>query len=174
MSFIRPEIVAVARKWRECLVGGLAVGLGLYLGLTGTLAAKIISAGLVLGGVLLILAGIQRARFRKGSEGPGVVSLDEGRLSYFGPQDGGVLALADIASVDLITQGDGSHWSIEGASGEALLIPTNAAGADVLFDAFGALPGLDVAVVLQAVEAATPGRVLIWARARDHLALQSH
>lgn len=174
MSFVRPEIAAIARRWRESLVGLCALAFGVYLGLTGTLAAKIVAAGLVVGGVLLIAAGLQRARFRRGGAGPGVVALDEGRLSYFGPQAGGVMAVSDIVGVDLITGHDGSAWSLESAGSEVLLIPANAAGSEVLFDAFGALPGLEIAAVLNALETAAPGRVMIWARGRDVPRVRSH
>lgn len=164
MSFIRPEVLQAARRWRESLVGAGAVCLGAWLGLTGSGAAPIIGAGLAAGGALLALAGLQRGRFRRGGGGAGVVSLDEGRLSYFGPFDGGVAALGDVAAIDLLTGKSGSAWVIESAGAPPLVIPADAEGAEVLFDAFGTLPGLDTAAMLRAVERPVPGRVMIWAR----------
>ena len=174
MSFVRPEIQAAALRWRESLAGAAAMLLGAYLGLTGTGAAMIIGTGLVIGGALLLLAGLQRARFRRGGAGPGVVSLDEGRLSYFGPKDGGVVAIADLLSVDLLTGPTGSVWILESQETPALMIPLDAAGADALFDVFGALEGLNTAAMLRAVEAGEHGRVLIWARSADHPRIGAH
>lgn len=164
MSFIRPELTAVATRWRESLAGAAAAAFGAYLGLTGTGAAAIIGTILVVGGALLVFAGFQRARFRRGGGGAGVVALDEGRLTYFGPVEGGVVAIADLKSVDLVTDRRGSVWVIEAAGAEPLTIPVDAEGSEALFDVFGALPGLDTAAMLRAVEQPSEGRVLIWAR----------
>ncbi len=164
MSFIRPEITEVAIRWRESLSGVGAAMLGGYLALTGTQAAKIIGTGLVIGGALLVIAGVQRARFRRGGQGPGVVSLVEGRLTYFGPHEGGAIAIADLRGVDLLTGPRGSAWVLDAADGAPLMIPVDAAGAEVLFDVFGALEDLDTAAMLRAVETAKPGRVMIWAK----------
>lgn len=174
MSFIRPEILERMIRWRESLFGAAAVLLGSYLALTGTQAAKIIGTGLVIGGVMLVVAGIQRARFRRGGQGPGIVSLVEGRLTYFGPQDGGVVAIADLAAVDLVTRENGSSWELDTPDRSPLVIPVDAAGADVLFDVFGALDGMDTAAMLRAVETARPGRVMIWAKSAGWPRVSAH
>src|SRR6056297_1268640 len=56
----------------------------------------------------------------------------------------------------------GVHRNRQG--GRPLTIPVNAERAEVLFDVFGTLPGLDTGTMLRAVEEQTPGRVAIWAR----------
>ena len=132
------------------------------------------AVGLAIGGVLLLIAGYQRARFRRAGVGPGIVSLDEGRLSYFGPDTGGVIAVSDLASVDLVTGKLGSAWTLGDEAGATVVIPTNAAGAEVLFDVFGALPGLQTADVLRALDAAKPGRAMIWARPANHSRISAH
>lgn len=174
MSFIRPELTETAMRWRECLAGAAAALVGAYLGQTGTGAAAIIGTGLVIAGALLMFTGFQRARFRQGKDGPGVVTLDEGTLTYFGPREGGVVAVSDLVAVDLLTGIDGSAWVLE-AQGEApLMIPVDAQGSEVLFDVFGGLDGLDTGAMLRAVESAQPGRVLIWAKPSDHTHIGAH
>jgi len=164
MSFIRPEIVAGARRWRESLAGAAAAAFGAWLAMTGTGAAAIVGTILVIGGALMVFAGLQRARFRRGAGGAGVVRLDEGRLVYLGPFEGGMVALEDLAAVDLATGPAGSVWLLTGSEGAPLRIPVDAEGAEALFDVFGALPGFDTAAMLRAVERPVGGRVMIWAR----------
>jgi len=164
VSFIRPEILSAANRWRESLAGAAAAAFGAWLGLTGQGAAPIIGTVLVVGGALLVFAGFQRARFRRGGGGAGIVGLDEGRLTYFGPVEGGVVAIADLTAVDLLTGSSGSAWVLRSEGASPLTIPVNAERAEVLFDVFGTLPGLDTGTMLRAVEEQTPGRVAIWAR----------
>ncbi|MDJ1006544.1 MAG: hypothetical protein QNJ13_01865 [Paracoccaceae bacterium] len=170
MSFIRPEILRAANRWRESLAGGAAAIFGAVLWQTGTGAAAIIGTILVVAGALLLFAGLQRARFRRGGGGAGVVGLDEGRLTYFGPLEGGVIAVADLFAVDLLTGRSGSVWVLEAPGAAPLMIPVNAEGAEVLFDVFGSLPGIDTAAMLRAVEHPSDGRVAIWARKPPRIA----
>ena len=180
MSFIRPEILDRARRWRESLAGAAAAACGAWLGLTGTGAAAVVGTVLVLGGALLVFAGVQRARFRRGGQGAGVVGLDEGRLTYFGPVEGGVVAVEDLAHVDLVSAGSGSaglvsSWVLESPGAAPLVIPVDAAGAEVLFDVFASLPGIDTGAMLRAVDAAHRGRVTIWSRqARSDPRIRAH
>lgn len=174
MSFIRPEILEAAKRWRETIAGALAGLFGCYLALTGTLAAQLVGSAMVIGGGLLMVAGFQRARFRRSGIGPGVLTLDEGRLTYFGPHEGGVIAVADLTSVDLVIIEDRANWLLESAGSASLSVPLTAKGADVLFDVFGGLEGLNTAAMLRAVEDARPGRTLIWAKNVTHRPLSAH
>lgn len=174
MSFIRPEILETAIRWRETLAGAAGLLIGGYLALVGTLAAQIIGIALVIGGALLTMAGYQRARFRRGGAGPGVLTLDEGRLSYFGPHEGGVVSVADLTSVDLMVGREGTTWILGSAAAPSLSVPLNAKGAEALFDVFGGLEGLNTATMLRAVEKARPGRTLIWAKTADHTRISAH
>lgn len=158
MSFIRPEVAAGLRRWRETLAGIAALGLGAYWLILGEGTIWILGAGLVTVGTLLSLAGIQRARFRQGGGGAGVVRIVEGQLSYFGPYDGGVLAIEQLTRVAIR---DGL-WILSHDSGPPLEIPTNAEGAEVLFDIFANLPGLRTAEVLSAIDADSPVIRVLW------------
>ncbi|MEM9709560.1 MAG: hypothetical protein AAF871_12320 [Pseudomonadota bacterium] len=174
MSFIRSEIVAGATRWRESLAGLGAVLIGVVLASNTDGAGVLIGAVLVVVGGLLIVAGIQRARFRRGGDGTGIVELKEGRLGYFGPRDGGVIDVADIASIDLVRLGYGAEWQIDARDATRLRIPTDATGADSLFDVFASLEGFETGRMLAAMEAEAPGRTLIWASPRAALGPRSH
>lgn len=164
MSFVRPEARAAMWRLREILSGlGLTV-LGLWLasgyGLTVWLGylAIIIAAG-------LIVVGIQRARFRTGGGGPGVVGIDEGQIAYFGPLSGGVVALADMERLTLDPTAKPAHWLLESSAQPPLHIPVNAEGSDKLFDAFAVLPGIRTERMLAELGGRATYPVVIWEKA---------
>lgn len=167
MSFIRPEAAAQLRRWREALVGGAACAVGAYLALTGYGAAFLIGLGLTIGGGALAIAGIQRARFRQGAVGPGILQIDEGRVTYLGPFGGGSAAVRALVRIDLDTRR--GVWLLWEEAPGPLEIPLGAAGADGLFDAFAALPGLDTGAMLSAIEDPAPRITVIWERDRARL-----
>ncbi|MEO0654941.1 MAG: hypothetical protein AAFY77_08735 [Pseudomonadota bacterium] len=158
MSFVRPEVVATLRRWRETLAGLGALTLGSYWLVFGVGPIWILGAGLVAAGALLAIAGIQRARFRTGGGGAGVVRIVEGQLSYFGPFDGGVLAIENVTAVALRQK----TWILSHEDGNPVEIPTTAEGAEALFDVFANLPGLRTQDVLDALNAPEMGYRVLW------------
>lgn len=165
MSFIRPEAARLLTRWRETLIGTAAALLGLWW--LATTAGALWLFGLVLapGGALLALAGIQRARFRGAAAAPGVVELVEGQLGYFGPHDGGVIDIAAIRRVDVVRDRAGAaFWVLHAAGAPPLAIPAGAAGADALFDALAALPGLRPERIAAAPGEAVPVPRTLWRR----------
>lgn len=165
MSFVRPEARAAIWRLREVLAGGGLAALGLWLvlgrGLTVWLGygAMIVALG-------LIVVGVQRARFRTGGGGPGVVAIDEGQVAYFGPLSGGVVALADMTRLTLDPGAHPAHWTLESEAQPALQIPVNAEGSERLFDAFAALPGMRTERMLSQMRSAGTHPVVIWQRAQ--------
>ena len=152
MSLIRPEVAASFLRWREiCAAGGLGLA-GLWL--------------VVLGGWILVPIGVaavatalgwgtiayRRMRFFRAISAPGVVEIDEGQLGYFGPTFGGFIALNDVVELRLAQWHETRKWRLKTIRGEVLLIPTTASGAEKLFDAFAALPGIDMALVAEALD----------------------
>jgi len=164
MSLIRPEARAALWRWREVLTGAAVLGLGLWWGI-GTNGILPWIGGIVgLAGAALVLAGLQRARFRTGSGGPGVVQVDEGRIAYFGPLTGGAVALSEIAAVTLDQSGRPGHWVLSQPGQPDLHVPLNAEGAEALFDAFAALPGFRTERMLAAIRQRGTQQVSIWRR----------
>jgi len=164
MSFIRPEARAALWRWREVLSGIIVAMLGAswVLGPGGMLGW--IGWGLIIVGLALGLIGVQRARFRAETGGPGVVQVDEGQIAYFGPLTGGVAAISDLTLLSLDPTMKPAHWVLEQSTQTSLFIPVNAEGVDALFDVFAALPGLKPQTILSALNSATDHPLVIWQR----------
>jgi hypothetical protein len=82
-----------------------------------------------------------------------VVEVDEGQISYLGPAFGGSISTPELVELRLLTAGGRRMWRLKQADGQALLIPVEAVGAERLFDAFSALPGLDTQALVEALDA---------------------
>lgn len=162
-NFIRPEIQVALWQWWEVIVGAGLIAMGLWwsLGVGGLMMFVGVLAAFV--GASLIFVGLPRGRFRGTRDGVGSVDFDEGQITYFGPLTGGAVALRDLDELALIRHGQSPHWRLTGG-GDALFIPTGAAGADELFDAFATLPGLRTGRLLSALEEAGAHDTVIWTR----------
>ncbi|UWQ95415.1 hypothetical protein K3728_17330 [Rhodobacteraceae bacterium M385] len=166
-GFFRPEAIAAVARWREVLVAATIIALGLWI------AAK--PGGMIVTGFGYVLIGlgavamvpaVRRARFITGGNGPGVVQIDEGRILFMGPETGGAMALDDLSILSLRRDRDGkSAWVLADAS-QLLVIPVDASGADALFDAFAALPGLNIDRLIASVQNRTYGSQRLWVRDR--------
>ncbi len=147
---IRPELAATARRYSEVLTG-LAIALvGLWAlqvrgGFYQALALIVVAIGLA-----LALIGWRRLRFNRGNDAPGIVQVLEGQISYFGPETGGFIGIADILEVHLIDQSQ--TWRLVGEAGNAVEIPVAANGARALFDIFAALPDMNMPALLTALD----------------------
>lgn len=162
MSFIRPEARAALWRWRECLFGSGAALVGVYwiLG-PGRLLGWVGGAILVLG-LALVVIGLQRARFRARGDGTGVVQVDEGQITYFGPLSGGTIAARELDRLVLDPTSSPAHWVLGQPGQPPLHIPVDAAGADALFDIFAALPGLRTERMLAQLQGQGLHPVVIW------------
>ncbi len=164
MSFIRPEAKQALWRWREVLVAGFVLILGLSWisgpgGLLGWLGWVLVAVA-----VALAVIGVQRGRFRTGSGGQGVVTVDEGQINYFGPLDGGMVATREIERLALDPTSSPAHWVLEQPGQPLLHIPVNAEGAEALFDVFSALPGLKTEQMLAELNGGASHPVVIWER----------
>lgn len=164
MSFIRPEAQQTMMRFREVLVGVALDLLGLFLILTGRGLAVWIGVAICIGASVLILAGVQRARFRKGAGGAGVVSVVEGAVSYFGPLTGGVISIREMKRLTFDPRQTPPHWVLEQTGHEPLYIPMNAEGAEALFDAFEGLNGINTQHMLRVMNDPPAAPVTIWQR----------
>lgn len=163
MSFLRPEAAAELRRWREAIVAfGLSL-LGLYWALTSYGVLKWLGWAILALGAVWALLAVRRARFARGMGGAGVVEVDEGRVSYFGPRVGGSLAVPMLISVRLRRGTDGDlAWFLLAQDTTPLNIPVDAERADALYDVFATLPGLDMQAMLRALNDPRTDDVLIW------------
>ena len=164
---IRPEAAGALSRFREMLIGGALVLLGAYWAFfTGGGLLHWVGYAVMLAGGVLAVAGWQRARFRAGTGGPGIVRIVEGRISYFGPLSGGVADLDGLSAVRLDPTAEPPHWLLDQPGQPPLAIPLTAEGADALFDAFASLPGIRTEHMLRQMKAGAEAPVLIW-RAPD-------
>ncbi|MEM9736840.1 MAG: hypothetical protein AAF908_09580, partial [Pseudomonadota bacterium] len=97
--------------------------------------------------------------------GPGLVTVEEGKIGYFGPEGGGFASLSALARVELWRGGGQAVWRFIGLEGGILEIPTEAAGAERLIDVLSGLPGLDYQALIEARLSDEPGVIRIWQRA---------
>ncbi|WP_424984937.1 hypothetical protein [Microbulbifer sp. S227A] len=164
MSFIRPELRAALWQYRETAAGAAMMLLGLWwvLGPGGLLGW--VGGALALAGGTLSFVGLQKARFRLGGGGQGVVQVDEGQITYFGPLGGGAVAVADLKSIALIPGGRPAHWVLSQPGQPDLQIPVDAEGTEALFDVFAALPGIRTERMLAELQNGPAHPVVIWSR----------
>ena len=166
---IRGEARAALRRWREPLAGAALVALGLWWA-AGTGLLVWAGAAVALLGGLILLTGVQRLRFDRGGDGPGVVSVDERRIVYMGPLTGGAVALDDLRRLDLDpTAHPDPVWVMTGPD-EALHVPVTARGADALLGAFAALPGLETGRLLSELSRGGRAAVTVWERPSERAA----
>lgn len=160
---IRPEVQALFVKYREAIIGVLVTLLGLYW-TTSVGLLQWVGVAVALGGAVLVFTGIQRARFRSEGGGPGIVTLDEGEVSYFGPFDGGAVSMREMTMLSLDPTAIPPVWILSQGGQKDLYIPVNAEGSDRLFDAFATLPGIRTDHLLSALNRGADDVVVIWAK----------
>lgn len=167
MSFIRPEVVQFFRRWAETLIMAGAGLLVLWFALSGfAFRSVLVSGGLfALAAVLFALTWIaaQKARLRRGGADPGVVSVEEARITYFGPEAGGEAHLEMIAEV-AVCAGREAVWIVRQKGYPPLIVPAAARGAEALAEAFAALPGFRFDRAAAAFEAGLADETVIWRR----------
>lgn len=163
MTLIRPEARAAMWRWREVLLGAAVTALGANwafsaFGVMGWLGWPVLILGLV-----LLIAGLQRARVRPRAGGAGLVELDEAQLSYFLPEGGVIVPLSDVVRIEIVTAPpDALTWVFTDATGRAARIPAAAVGAERLLDALAHFPGASYGRVIEASSERRVGAFVIW------------
>ncbi|WP_338549176.1 hypothetical protein [Roseovarius phycicola] len=164
MSFIRPEAAANLFRWREALIGLAVLALGAWWALTLNGILSWVGMAFCVAGLVLTVTGLQRGRFRSNTGGPGIVQIDEGRVTYFGPLTGGSIDLSEMTELALDPTGQPAHWRLSQPGQPQLFIPVSATGNDALFDAFSSLPGLRSETLVAAANNKLTIPTRIWVR----------
>ncbi len=169
----RPLADWLRLRWEPILWGGTLL-LGLWLiwrGYAGLAPLSfVLGLLLTLAGVALLRQALRRLRLGREAPAEGAVLIDEARIGYFGPREGGFIDLPAITSVEIVTRPHvppaSSHaWILTADDGTRLMIPLGAQGAEHLYDALSPLPGIDFDAGLAAVESPGAHRALVWRRA---------
>jgi len=163
---IRPEVKALFWRWREALFALGLIALGTWWAMRSFGIVEWLGWGLVLLGGFWIVSAVQRARFGGADDGPGIVTVDERRVVYMGPLDGGVADLDATVRLDLTPQPNAA-WQLTGETGGKLSIPVNATGSEALFDAFSTLPGLRAGQLVAALDRNRNATITLWRVGRD-------
>jgi hypothetical protein len=165
MTFFRPEVLALLRRWAEVIVAIAVLVLGLWIAARPGPVVQGFGYVVMVVAALALIPAIRRARFAANGQGPGVVQVIEGRILYMGPVTGGAVSVAEMTSLALRRDHEGAAAWVLTEPGQMLVIPIDAAGADALFDAFTTLPGLGAARLLSARQTMRTGTQTLWRRA---------
>ena len=161
---IRPELRAAAWRWREVIAAMVLSAIGLWLGFASFGIVQWIGWGIAALGIILAISAAQKVRFRPQSDGAGVVTVDERRVTYLGPLDGGVADLDLMVQLDLTPA---PAWRLINGDGHYVDIPTDAMGVEALFDVFTALPGMKTEYMLSILQRPPRAQMTVW-MAPDH------
>lgn len=168
-GFLRPEVAAVLQRGREVIAAAAVTCFGAWVAWLGGYLLLPLGLGIMILGLVLARLAWRRMRFAQAVGAPGLVELDEAQIGYLGPTEGGYLSLDELVELRLLGLQGQRMWRLKQSDGQALLIPVDAQGAERLFDAFAALPGMDTGALVAAVQAVpgagnvTEARV-IWRR----------
>ena len=168
MNLIRPEIYDRLFPWREAILGVVIKAVGFYWIFTSFGLLRWIGVALLVVGTVLLIQGVQRARFPAAGDGPGVLDVDERQITYFGPGGGAAVSLEQLCKVEFDTRTN-RQWWFHSDSTPPLTIPANAAGVEALFDALSALPGFDTQTAIRASNSSAQDLFVVWQKDRTRL-----
>lgn len=164
MSFVRSDAARAFKRWRGAVASAAVLGIGLWWSVTSLGLIRWTGWALTPVGAALFWASVQRARFRGGHGGVGVVEVDERQITYLAPVGGGILSLNGLTEVAIGPDRAGLPvWRFR-AGAELLTVPASAVGTEAIFDALTALPGADMEAAIRASKGRPGAPVVIWAR----------
>lgn len=164
MTFLRPEVAILLRRWSEVIAASCVVALGLWIAARPGPVVQGFGYVLVALAALALIPAVRRARFATAGDGPGIVQVIEGRILYMGPVTGGAISLAELTELALRRDHAGAAVWVLREAGQDLEVPVDATGADALFDAFTTLPGLGAQRLLTARHGMAVGEQRLWQR----------
>lgn len=161
-EFLRPEVRALAARWTETAIwaGGALVGLRMIF--AQSLFFQIVGVGVLAVSVGFLIVAARAARQPEAGAGPGMVSVNERMISYFGPESGGEVSVETLVSIRIARLRGAPHWVFVSSEDPPLAIPVTALGADRLFGAISPLAGVDYGSALAAMKSGEGDAVVIW------------
>lgn len=168
-GFLRPGAAATLEQWRDVLIALAVIALGLWLAWRPGMIVPGFGWVLAALGAIGLVPAVRRARLRAmggAGDGPGIVKVDEGRVLFMGPVTGGTVALRELTHLSLRRAEDGSAAWVLVDPAALITVPTDAAGADALLDAFSVLDGLTPERLRAALARQEVGTEQLWLRDR--------
>ena len=166
----RPPAARATRlrlRWGEFAVSAALTLILIFFGAQNAMAGGVFGwTMMALGagcGVWARLAFL-RAYAGQRRDDPGVVVVEERRITYLGPETGGVLSIDALRAVD-VESGPNATWILREAGGPTLRIPAGARGVRELPEALAALPEFSEARALKAIAAEGAAMHAVWRRA---------
>ncbi|TRD22751.1 hypothetical protein [Palleronia caenipelagi] len=170
MALIRPELIPVLMRWREAAFGAALLTLGLWWAVTSFGVLRWVGVTLIVAGAAVLRSGILRLMRPGDGGGAGIVTVDERQITYLDGFGGGVLSVEALVSVAVSRSPAGTlRWHFTDTTRQRLTIPTDAEGAERLFDAVVALPGLSEERALSALRHASTELKSVWHRPQPRL-----
>lgn len=163
MTAPRPEAVRFLMRWRELIAACAAALGGIWVWSWGGWFWQGLGIAIALAAAGWARVAWSRARLAGIARAPGIVQVTEGQISYFGPHQGGFMALADLREVRLSDENGHRAWCLISTDRGRLSIPVAAEGADRLYDLLASLPGMDIGAVSTAISGPIPKGPL-WRR----------
>lgn len=173
MTFIRPEVGAALKQWREVIIFAGLVLFGVYLIGRGVDRGSSLPVGFGIALVAIfsvqLVTAVLRVMLQKPVKAVGVVEVKERQVGYLAPDGGAFVSLDDLTRLEIVTNDRGPveddvFWVLSHLGGDPLLIPASAQGSELLFDAFAALPRVDFEKAVRAMGSTENARFLIWER----------
>ena len=168
-GFFRPEAMSALIRWREVLVGGGVIALGTWWSFSAGPVLRWVAVLMVISGGAILWEGLRRVRLPKGGGGPGVVQVTERQITYLSPDQGGILSVDDLTRVEIRTLQGQITWIFYALGQSPILIPGNAEGAERIFDALAALPGINYDQAIDADGSSDSDIFLVWQKDRHAL-----
>ena len=113
---------------------------------------------------------LQRSRFRQLRRRGGFVEVDEREIRYFSNEGCAIMSLHHLDSVEVVGDvGSDQTWVLHrrGTGLGPVVIPHGAHGTDKLFDAFAALPGIDLTRLIKGSQHSAKERYPVWRKPGD-------
>ena len=165
-NMIRSDVIEAAKRWREALAGAALAALGVWHTVFGYGIVPYIGMAISFAGAILMFTGFQRARIRRGKDGPGVVDVIERQVTYFSAQNGVSFSFDDVSAINIETAGEGANehmvWVFDIRGEGTHFIPADAVGAEKLFDALAGFIGASTQNVVRASGSKTKERFPVW------------
>jgi len=167
MTLFRPKVKAWLGRWGESTGSALLVIFGLWMLRHGVLRynwmTELVGGAFTLLGGAVFWASFQRSRFAGYAKGTGLVEVTERQISYLTSGGGNSVDLEALTRLEMRSSlYFGRVWVLKQSEGATMFIPVDATGSEKLFDAFAALPGIDVARLIAAAHAKGDHRDVIW------------